>query len=148
MSFYTEVIVHDPRFRQRSVCRDPALLFPPFRELIRQIIAEAGAQKQIFQITETYRSTERQRYLWAEGATQLRDNSVHHYGLACDFVRIIGGKAIWTNPAHTYAMLGKLAAERRLVWGGDWPSVRDYTHIQYIQVADQDKLFSNLWYPT
>jgi hypothetical protein len=43
-------------------------------------------------VYETNRSQHRQRELFDQGATKLRAVGVHHYGLACDIVRVVNGE--------------------------------------------------------
>jgi hypothetical protein len=145
MTWYTDVIQKDARFHAGYAVRDTGLLFPPFLTKIQSVVADATKHGQTFEIIETYRSEERQEELFAAHATQLKTVGVHHYGLACDLLRIIGGRAHWESSA--YALLGTLGEAEGLTWGGRW-SFGDFVHLQYIPVADQKKLFDLSWYPT
>ncbi len=133
----------DRRFASPDRVGDLKLLFPPFRLKIESIVQEARALGEEYAVFETYRSTERQAKLFAEGRTKLRRVGVHHYGLAADLVRRIDGELTWEAD---YALLGRLAKARGLVWGGDW-RFRDEVHVQAIAVSDQPRLFSGAWYP-
>jgi|ERR1022692_1790665 hypothetical protein len=68
-------------------------------------------------IYETYRSQNRQMELFNQSATKLRIVGVHHFGLACDIVRMVGGEACWKGD---FSFLGQLAHSSGLIWGGDW----------------------------
>ena len=156
MSFYTDIIRRDPRFTSSAECRDPGLLDPHFRAVVEAIVAGAAAKGLTLEIGETFRSAERQKYLFAKGVTQLCHVGVHAYGLACDLLLITGGKY---DPLGThYGFLAGLCAAHPCpwgptIWGGDWGepqkphSFRDYDHVQAIAVARQDALFDGAWYP-
>jgi hypothetical protein len=149
-NFYTNAIEGDNRFRSILPVLDLALLEPVTRQLVQNIIADAKAQGASFMTYETYRSQERQAKLFAEGNTKLDKVGVHHYGLACDIVRVVNGKPSWDGD---FSLIGKLAYKYGLVWGGDWGNpkkkhdfVDDY-HVQRCSVARQNALFSGTWYP-
>jgi len=150
MSFYDEVIQADPRFHTLDCVRDMNLLEPVTRAAVEAIMADAAARGITLEVTETYRSQERQRHLYASGATQLQTAGVHHYGLAADFCKIIDGKPSW---AGDWQFLCQLAEAHGLISGGDWgqPTVahtfRDFDHVQRVSVADQNPLFADNWYP-
>ncbi len=42
---------------------------------------------------------------------------MHHFGLACDLVKVVAGEPTWKGD---YSLLGVLAKQYRLIWGGDW----------------------------
>jgi len=149
MSFYTDVIQKDARFRTIDAVRDLAMLEPVTRAAVQAIIADAAAAGIQLVVTETYRSLERQQNLFEHHATQLRDVGVHHYGLAADFCKLIGGQASW---AGDWAFLRDLAAKHGLISGLDWGtpgphSFVDPDHVQRISVADQKRLFAGTFFP-
>jgi hypothetical protein len=150
MSFFTQLIQIDARFTSTECCRDLSLLEPVTRTAVQQVIADALAMGITLQVSETYRSAERQEMLFAQKATQLKTVGVHHYGLACDFFKVIGGKASWSGD---WAFLRDLAAKHGLISGLDWgkPNVShsfiDPDHVQRVAVVDQVKLFAGTWYP-
>jgi hypothetical protein len=101
-------------------------------------------------IYETYRSQNRQQELFNQGATKLRAVGVHHYGLACDIVRVVSGEPSWKGD---FSFMGHLAQSCGLIWGGDWgaPNIKhsfiDSVHVQRCTVARQGDLFAGRWYP-
>jgi len=101
-------------------------------------------------IYETYRSQNRQQELFNNGATKLRTVGVHHYGLACDIVRVAAGEPCWKGD---FSFLGQLAHSSGLIWGGDWgaPEIKhsfvDSVHVQRCTVTRQGDLFTGVWYP-
>lgn len=151
MNFYQEVIQVDPRFTSPLECRDLALLEPLTRAAVLAIIADAGQRGIELMVTETFRSTARQLALYAQGVTSLKNVGVHHFGLACDFCKLIEGKASW---AGDWSFLRDLAEKYGLISGLDWgqPNVRhsfvDPDHVQRISLKDQEELFAGTFYPS
>ena len=149
-NFYTDVICKDPRFHSTAQCRDIALLEPVTRAAVQSIIADAAAMGITLRVSETYRSQELQTKDYEEGASQLKTVGVHHYGLACDFFKVVNGKASW---AGDWTFLSRLARKHGMISGLDWgheyvpDGFHDPDHVQRIAVADQSKLFSGEWYP-
>lgn len=149
-NFYTNVIQRDPRFHSSDRIDDAMMLEPATRARVMQIIADARHLGIELMIYETYRSAQRQKELYDQGATKLRFVGVHHYGLACDLVKRVGGQACWKGD---FDFLGGLAKKHRLIWGGDWghpgvkPSFYDGDHVQRISVHRQTSLFDGSWYP-
>src|SRR4051812_25117130 len=95
MSFYTDVIVNDPRFHTTQPVHDIMLLEPVTRAAVQAIIADAKNAGIELGAFETYRSKERQELLYQQKATKLQKVGVHHYGLACDLVKMIGNQPSW-----------------------------------------------------
>jgi hypothetical protein len=149
-NFYTDVICRDSRFNSPTRIDDVSLLEPVTRELVQGIVTSATQMGIQVEIYETYRSQTRQEDLFKAGATQLRQVGVHHYGLACDIVRVVNGEPSWKGD---FSFLGELAHSSGLIWGGDWgdPTVRhgfiDSVHVQRCTVSRQPQLFSANWYP-
>ena len=149
-SFYLDVISRDPRLSSISRISDASLLEPMTRQLVERIVMSAQQMGIALMIYETYRSQERQQELFNSGATKLRRAGVHHYGLACDLVRSIGGEPSWKGD---FTFLGELARSCGLIWGGDWgaPYIKhsfvDSVHVQRCTVARQGDLFAGNWYP-
>jgi D-alanyl-D-alanine carboxypeptidase len=149
-TFYTDVISHDASFDSTLRVADLALLEPITRQLVQSIVATAEKMGISLMIYETYRSQSRQQELFDNGATKLRQVGVHHYGLACDIVRVVGGEPSWKGD---FSFLGQLAHSAGLIWGGDWgaPQLKhtfvDSVHLQRCTVARQADLFAGNWYP-
>ena len=149
-NFFTDTLSKDSRFSSVDGVRDTDLLEPVTRQAVAAIIADAAALGIHLIVTETYRSKERQQHLFSTGASKLREVGVHHYGLACDFAKVVNGKANWDGD---WKFLGVLAEKHGLIWGGDWGepnkphTFRDYDHVQRVTKLDQNKLFAGTWYP-
>lgn len=149
-NFYTDVISPDPRFNSVKPVADMALLEPVTRQLVQSLVDAAKQMGIEVMVFETYRSQARQQQLFDNGATKLRQVGVHHYGLACDIVRVVGGAPSWKGD---FSFLGQLAHSGAMIWGGDWgnPNIKhtfvDPVHVQRVTIARQGALFAGTWYP-
>jgi hypothetical protein len=149
-NFYSDVICKDARFDSVARVSDPSLLELTTRKLVESVVSTAQQMGIEVMVYETYRSQDRQQELFNNGATKLRTVGVHHYGLACDIVRVVGGEASWKGD---FSFLGQLAHSSGLIWGGDWgaPDIKhsfvDSVHVQRCTVARQGDLFAGTWYP-
>lgn len=151
MSFYTEAIVPDVRFHSTKRIQDMKLLEPVTRAAVSAIIADAKATLGIELVAiETYRSTERQLMLFEAKATKLKNVGVHHYGLATDFAKRIGGEISFKGD---FSFLVKLCKKHGLISGNNWgqSSVKhtfiDPGHVQRVTLKRQKALFAGTWYP-
>ena len=117
-----------------TTCRDLAELKQVAQTACRLLFQECykAGIKNIF-ITETYRSPERQKYLYAQGRTRSGQivtwtlNSNHSSRLAWDIA--------CSSPASLYdvATLNKVGAIARklgITWGGDWKNNIDRPHFE------------------
>jgi len=149
-NFFQDVIQPDPRFNNVDCISALDLLEPTMRGKVQSIIADAKAHGFDCMVFETYRSQARQQQLFNQGATELRKVGVHHYGLACDIVKSVNGQPSWKGD---FSLLGRLARQYGLIWGGDWgrPNVHhsfvDEVHVQWCSLARQADLFRGAWYP-
>jgi len=149
-NFYTDVIQADPRFNSVELVDAVDLLEPNLRAKVKSIIDDAKAHGLDFMVYETYRSQARQKQLYDQGATHLKSVGVHHYGLACDIVKSINGQPSWKGD---FSLLGRLARQYGLIWGGDWGrpdlphSFVDAVHVQWCSISRQAELFRGTWYP-
>lgn len=86
-----------------------------------------------FIVTEGVRALERQKELYAKGASTTM-NSKHLTGHAVDLAALIGNEVRWDWPLY-----GKLAAAMKqaaaelgvtITWGGDWVTFKDGPHFE------------------
>tara|TARA_R110000782_G_scaffold13727_1_gene40274 strand:+ start:543 stop:926 length:384 start_codon:yes stop_codon:yes gene_type:complete len=86
-----------------------------------------------FMITEGLRSRERQVALVKAGASRTL-NSRHLTGHAVDVAAIVDGRVRWDWPLYgriaTAFRRAALGLATPLVWGGDWPRLRDGPHFE------------------
>jgi len=118
-----------------NVCRDLNELTPETKYLANLLLRKCKEQGIGIQITETYRSQERQNELYAQGRTIQGKivtwtlNSLHKTRKAFDFVPIVNGKANW-NDLILFKRVGEIGKSIGLTWGGDWKTP-DRPHFQY-----------------
>lgn len=86
-----------------------------------------------FMVTEGLRTASRQAALVRAGASRTL-NSRHLTGHAVDVAALIDGAVRWDWPLYPrIAEAMKTAAKAQgvaLVWGGDWPRLRDGPHFE------------------
>jgi len=103
---------------------------PRLVALAREAIALSPVD---FMITEGLRAKERQIALVRAGASRTM-RSRHLTGHAIDVAAMIDGQVRWDWPLYPrIAAAFKAAAVRQgtaIVWGGDWPSLRDGPHFE------------------
>lgn len=89
-------------------------------------------------ITCTLRTMDEQAALYAQGRTvpgkrvtkAKPGQSAHNFGLAFDFVPMIGGKPEWSGKHPVWQELGAMAEACGLEWGGRWRGFLDLPHCQ------------------
>lgn len=102
-------------------------------DLVRVVERAITITRVDFGVTEGVRTEDRQRELFAKGATTTM-NSRHLTGHAVDLVAYVGTEVRWDWPL--YDQIGnamKMAAleeDVKIEWGGDWKSFRDGPHFQ------------------
>jgi len=86
-----------------------------------------------FMVTEGLRTSRRQSALVRAGASRTL-KSRHLTGHAVDVAALIDGKVRWDWPLYPRIAGAFKAAAREqgvaLVWGGDWPRLRDGPHFE------------------
>lgn len=113
--------------------RDPYDLHPPVRKRMLAFVADAEMrlsaelnQRVKLKFTSTTRDHEWQDAEYAKGrtapgkiSTKARGgDSIHNWGCAVDFALEIDGVITWDG--RFYQMLGAIAKEHGITWGGDW----------------------------
>lgn len=114
-------------------CRDVAELAPNAQlacRLLFQQCFKAGIDT-IF-VTETYRSKERQQYLYAQGRT--RPGAVVTWTLNSNHASRLAWDIACSSPSlYDYATLtkvGEVAEELGITWGGNWDNNVDRPHFE------------------
>lgn len=117
-------------------CRDLKELHPKVEEMANELVKRCITKGLILGIGETYRSIERQDYLYEQGrsrpgqiVTYAKGNtksSYHQWRLAVDFFQNIKGKEY--EPKFLEA-IGEIAEEIGFEWGGRW-LMGDSCHLQ------------------
>lgn len=119
-------------------CRDLNELHPKVKELAEKLLEACTNQGLNIKIGETYRSVERQDYLYAQGRTRPGSivtnakgssmSSYHQWRLAFDIFQNIKGAEY---DSVILAKVGAIGQKLGLEWGGSWSSFRDTPHFQY-----------------
>ncbi len=126
--------------------RDLNALHPKVKELAVKLLEEAERQGLKIGISETYRSPERQDYLYAQGRTRpgrivtyvkgSSMSSYHQWRLAFDVYHNVRGDEY----NHTVLdKVGRIGESIGLEWGGGWSGFKDSPHFQYtfgLSIAD------------
>lgn len=103
------------------------------KDLIKVVELALTYSPHDFTITEGLRTLDRQKKLVAAGASRTL-RSRHLTGHAIDFAVLVGGKVRWDWPLYPpVADAFKKAAKELnvpIIWGGDWPRLRDGPHVE------------------
>jgi peptidoglycan L-alanyl-D-glutamate endopeptidase CwlK len=113
-------------------------LAPPAKQRAEAFIAAAKAKGIDLLVTSTYRDSESQDALYAQGRTipgnivtrAKAGQSWHNWRCALDVVPLVNGKAIWDDQA-LWKQVGEIGKSCGLEWAGDWRTFKEYPHFQY-----------------
>ncbi len=123
-------------FRLSARSRDRMAGLHP--DLVRVIEAAIAVTPVDFTITEGLRTPQRQAELVKAGASRTL-NSRHLTGHAVDVAAWVDGTVRWDWPLYPrIAQVFKEVASEMgvpLVWGGDWPRLRDGPHFELCRKA-------------
>ncbi|KGP73416.1 M15 family metallopeptidase [Pontibacillus yanchengensis] len=113
------------------------------KEKLKQLAQEKGID---IVITDGIRSKKEQNELYAQGRSDKGDivtharggESYHNYGLAIDYaLKLDNGEVVWDierdgngNGKADWMEVAHIAKDLGFEWGGDWPSFKDYPHLQ------------------
>lgn len=108
----------------QTTCRDIGELTLSAQKACNLFMAECKRQGLNILITETYRSQERQNYLYAQGRTRAgkkvtwTKNSRHTSRRAWDICKNIKGEEY--SDKDFFKKCGEIARSFNITWGGDW----------------------------
>lgn len=121
-----------------EMTRDLNELHPKVKELAIKLLEECKKQGMNIGISETYRSVERQDYLYAQGRTRpgaivtytrgSQRQSYHQWRLAFDVYNNVRGAEYDSN---ILKRVGAIGMKLGLEWGGSWSGFYDTPHFQY-----------------
>lgn len=105
-------------------------LAPKMRDAVEAVLRACEIAGLDAVVYETSRTQELQALYFLRGATHASNvlSSWHGYGLAADIVSRSKG---WDVPRTWWDRLGAIAEAHGLDWGGRWPTLRDYPHVQW-----------------
>ena len=90
-------------------------------------------------VTSTYRDTESQNALYAQGRTApgkivtnaKAGESYHNFRCAVDVVPLVNGKPDWDGSHPVWKQIGELGKQAGLEWAGEWRTFKELAHFQY-----------------
>ncbi len=134
-SFFLEKLITNPKFNAITPNADRQLLLPDFYTAIQKCIT---LFKQTYpnvdiDFTETYRSNQLQLIHYQNGASKIKKDGMHHYGIAADCIFVVKGKRTYKGDI---TLLRKIYKENGLYILGNW----DPLHVQFIDVPNQPEL--------
>jgi hypothetical protein len=137
--FFLAKLVTNSKFNSASPNNDKALLLPDFYSAIQKCISifQQAYPEVNIDFTETYRSNELQLIHFKNGASKIKKNGMHHYGIAADCIFIVKGKRTYKGDI---TLLRKIYKENGLFVLGNW----DPLHVQFIDVPTQQTLRDNV----
>ncbi len=107
-----------------QVCRDISELTPSAQTACRNFLNQCRQSGLKVRITETYRSQERQDYLYEQGRTRSgkivtwTHRSRHTSRRAWDICKDVKGEEY--TDSNFFAMCGEIAKKLGITWGGTW----------------------------
>lgn len=121
-------------------------LKPYVQYLCNKLIEECKKQSIDILITSTLRDQEYQTSLWEQGrtkpgkiVTKSKLIGAHGHGLAFDIVPVVHGKAVW-NDNNLWNRIGAIGMKLGLEWGGNWRTISDKPHFQYVKGLSDSQL--------
>jgi peptidoglycan L-alanyl-D-glutamate endopeptidase CwlK len=113
-------------------------LLPIVQQKCEQFLAECKSQGIDVLVTGTYRTSEEQDALYAQGRTTegsivtdaKAGQSLHNWRVAFDCVPLVDGVPEYDEDA-LWSKMGQIANDVGLEWGGSWVSFPDKPHFQY-----------------
>jgi len=129
---YIYKLIVSENYNSVKPIRDRSLLVPEFNEALTRSISKFNAKYPDIEIVfvETYRSNALQAIHYKNGASKIKKNGMHHYGIAADLAFQIDGKFSYNGD---YEYLRKCHEEEGLILLGLW----DIGHVQFIPVSKQ-----------
>lgn len=145
MSWYEDKIKKHPQYTSAKRVADLDALYPPFALCVLKIFAIGRKEGLPLCIFETYRSQGRQLELFNKGASKLKTNGMHHFGVATDIIFLDDKNNPSWNEKCNWKRLGEIGKSMDLIWGGDWPW--DKPHFQLIPATftEQQKIVKGVY---
>ena len=119
-----------------KTCRDISELKGVAQEACNLFLSECKKAGISIFITETYRSQERQNYLYKQGRTSpYQNNAKVTWTLSSRHTSRLAWDIAVNKPKDLYdskvlAQAGKVAAKLGITWGGTWTDSVDYPHFE------------------
>lgn len=134
---YLKTIAISPKYNSTNSVKDKELLFEPFLQKVLSSFLQYKTKYPEAEpyMVETYRSNKLQLQYYNQGASKIKENGMHHYGIACDVAFLINGKVTYNG---NYKFLRQCHLDNGLFILGMW----DAGHVQFIEATstEQNKL--------
>ena len=115
------------KFGSRSL-KNMVGIHPDLRRVLDRALQDSPLD---FSVIEGLRTLERQKQLFASGASQTL-NSRHLTGHAVDLAPVIAGQVSWDWPLYNKLALVVFEAAKTeavpITWGGNWTTFKDGPH--------------------
>ena len=118
-------------------------LHPKVKQMCVDFLAKCVQQGIDVIVTSTYRDSECQNSLYAQGRTKPGNivtnakagQSFHNWKVAFDIVPLRDGKPVWgtsnDKDKELWCKVGKIGISLGLEWAGNWKKFQEYPHFQY-----------------
>lgn len=137
---YKNVIVNSDEYKTNSAtsCFKEELLLPKFRDVIKNELIVKCKDKGINILPkETFRTNALQIHYYTTGASKIKFNGMHHYGIAWDLLCLDNnGQVIDKGDDPEYARMREIASSLGIHLVGTW----DAGHMQGIPISQQNAL--------
>lgn len=133
--FYIKSLIKSDKYFSPNPVKDETLLYPPFLNKVKASISEFNKTYPNIDVifVETYRSNTLQLTHFNNGASKIKKNGMHHYGIAVDIAFKINGKFSYNGD---YKLLRECHRKQGLELLGVW----DMGHVQFVKVSEQATL--------
>ena len=131
---YLKKLIISDSYLSNTPCREKALLYPDFYILVQQGISQFNQIRANVEVVliETYRSNTLQECYYNSGASKIRKNGMHHYGIAADCAFKVDGNLTFNGD---YKNLRSCFLNVGLYILGLW----DAGHVQFIPATTGDQ---------
>lgn len=122
-------------FFSSEISNEINFLYEYFKKKIETVITEfyKYSHTDTLQIFETYRSRQRQHYLFDIGASKILTLGMHYFYIACDIVFVKNGKITWNGDYNSLWEIAKTQDLKPI-------STSDLCHFQYVNISEQNEI--------
>jgi len=114
-----------------DICRDIERLNPAMKAKTLQLLDLCRKEGLNVHVFETYRTAERQAWLYANKRSKLKTAGMHGKGLAVDLVfKDAKGNWSWDEKKFNYKRVAEISKSIGLTPGYFWPRFHDGAHHQ------------------
>ena len=136
---YHSVIQNSEEYKDNKAvaCNNPELLLPDFRSVVYDLTCKCASAGINIKAAETFRTNALQLQYYRTGASKIKIDGMHHFGIAQDLKCFDdNGNFITRGDAEPYIKMRQIAVNLGLNLLGLW----DAGHLQYVSVNEQNSL--------